>query len=66
MSEPTNDGNQKPDPDPPPGPDQSRGENQEQSSGSVFNDPTAHDLVRSKTRTASFTWIRRKSRAVRL
>ncbi len=39
MSEPTSDGNQKPDPDPQPGPDHGQDENQ--ASGSVFSDPTA-------------------------
>ena len=41
MSEPTGDGNQKPDPDPQPEAGQSRDEGQEQTSGSVFSDPTA-------------------------
>ena len=41
MSEPTGDGNQKPEPDQRPEPDQGRGENQDQSSESTFSDPTA-------------------------
>ncbi len=41
MSEPTSDGNQKPEPDPRPEPDQGQVDYQDESPGSVYSDPTA-------------------------